>query len=468
MARLTPNALLPILAVAVVAAGGYAAWLHITRDRPQYVLTQPRTALPETPKAPDTDTPTDTIKKLIAEQSASNAKASELIKQNQTVIEQNARLGAEVRKLQEEISQRVNQQVRNLIAQDSHRGRVEVNQLEAEVRKLRDELAAKAGGGVGPIADSLRVPGTATPAELTYAWLAPLDQPADGRGRAPAAAPAAFTPGGQPSEPPFADRLAPAASPRFTISNLASLLYSTSWTALIGRVPRKGSVQDPVPFKVLVGRDNLAASGLDMPPEIFGMVMGGTAVGDLTLSCVYGHLTTATFIFTDGTIRTVDRRRRGGGGGTATAGGGTEDRIGYLTDAFGTPCIAGSIVSSGEEGLAARAALTFGTAAAEAFAAAETTAVTGGALGTTTTAVTGDPLRYALGRSMADTTKAINQYFAERLNDTFDAVFVPAGRSVGIQIDQELAIDYQPQGRKLDHGQGITGVADDGATHLLD
>jgi hypothetical protein len=36
-------------------------------------------------------------------------------------------------------------------------------------------------------------------------------------------------------------------------------------TTLIGRVPIDGTVNDPYPFKVLIGPDNLTANGIDIP-----------------------------------------------------------------------------------------------------------------------------------------------------------------------------------------------------------
>lgn len=69
---------------------------------------------------------------------------------------------------------------------------------------------------------------------------------------------------------------------------------STAFTALVGRIPIRGTVQDPFPFYVLIGADNLAANGLELP-EIAGVI---TALGDWNLSCVRGRLLSATFIFT--------------------------------------------------------------------------------------------------------------------------------------------------------------------------
>src|SRR3546814_1881569 len=46
---------------------------------------------------------------------------------------------------------------------------------------------------------------------------------------------------------------------------------SVAMTALIGRVPIDGTVNDPYPFKILVGPDNLTANGIDIP-DVAGAV----------------------------------------------------------------------------------------------------------------------------------------------------------------------------------------------------
>src|SRR3546814_4977341 len=70
---------------------------------------------------------------------------------------------------------------------------------------------------------------------------------------------------------------------------------SIAMTALIGRVPVDGTVNDPYPFKVLIGPDNLTANGIDLP-EVAGAVVSGTASGDWTLSCVRGQVRSVTFV----------------------------------------------------------------------------------------------------------------------------------------------------------------------------
>ena len=105
-------------------------------------------------------------------------------------------------------------------------------------------------------------------------------------------------------------------------------------TALVGRVPVQGEVRDPMPFKVITGADNLAANGLRVP-GVQGMVWSGTAIGDWTLSCVTGRLDSVTFVFEDGTIRTIS------GDDQSTPGGGAEKPLGWISDAQGIPCITG-------------------------------------------------------------------------------------------------------------------------------
>ncbi len=100
------------------------------------------------------------------------------------------------------------------------------------------------------------------------------------------------------------------AKPIYTIPENATLMGSVAMTALIGRVPVDGTVNDPYPFKVLVGPENLTANGIDLP-EVAGAVMSGTASGDWTLSCVRGQVESITFVFTDGTIRTVPQPASG-------------------------------------------------------------------------------------------------------------------------------------------------------------
>src|SRR3546814_19335407 len=53
----------------------------------------------------------------------------------------------------------------------------------------------------------------------------------------------------------------------YTVPSNSTLMGSIAMTALIGRVPIDGTVNDPYPFQVLIGLDNLTANGIDRSEE---------------------------------------------------------------------------------------------------------------------------------------------------------------------------------------------------------
>ena len=71
--------------------------------------------------------------------------------------------------------------------------------------------------------------------------------------------------------------------------------------------------------------------------------------------------------------------------------------------------------------------------------------------GSVTGSVTGDVGAYVLGKTVAGGSEEIAKWLLERQSQSFDAVFVPAGTAVAIHVDRELPIDFDPQGRKLNH-----------------
>ena len=66
------------------------------------------------------------------------------------------------------------------------------------------------------------------------------------------------------------------ATPFFTIAANSTLTNSVAMTALVGRVPIDNKVTEPYPFKLLIGRDNLIANGIELP-DIEGAIVSGTA-----------------------------------------------------------------------------------------------------------------------------------------------------------------------------------------------
>ena len=237
----------------------------------------------------------------------------------------------------------------------------------------------------------------------------------------------------------------------YTVPRNATLIGSTAMTALIGRIPRRGTVEDPMHFKIIQGRDNLAANGLTIP-GIEGMVWSGTATGDWTLGCVRGRLDSVTFVFEDGTIRTLPDHDPSAGPGETKDGTGDTKPLGWISDERGYPCISGKRITNAPQFLASRAALIGLQAAADAVAAGETT-TTIASDGTRIGTITGDQARYIAGRAIGGGSEEVVRWLVERQEQSFDAVVTPAGIPVTLHTDRELRIDYvpEPTGRRLTH-----------------
>ena len=233
--------------------------------------------------------------------------------------------------------------------------------------------------------------------------------------------------------------------PIYTIAENSTLMGSVAMTALIGRVPIGGTVNDPYPFKVIIGKDNLAANGFDLP-EVASAVMSGTASGDWTLSCVRGKLESITFIFEDGTIRTlpepsgtVSSNGNRNTGDTARIRGG----LGYLSDPHGIPCISGERKSNGQEYITTQSLITAAGAGVAALLSQD------------------DGSNYSgSGTVVSDRNAALNNILTGGVNDirswvnrlygeAFAAIYVEPHAQVAIHIEQELKIDYEPYGRKV-------------------
>lgn len=243
--------------------------------------------------------------------------------------------------------------------------------------------------------------------------------------------------------------------PVYTIPQNSTLMGSLAMTALLGRVPVDGTVNDPYPFKVMIGKDNLTANGIELP-EVQAAVASGTATGDWTLSCVRGNITSLTFVFQDGTIRTVPTpddvnqgsSNSGGSGnqGNQTIGGG--NAIGWISDQAGVPCISGDRRSNAQQYLGTQSLLTAaGAGAATMLSDDDSSSVTSlGNDGTVSQAMSGNQ---AVGQILSQGVGDMNEWVNQLYGEAFAAVYVPPGQSVAIHIDKQLPIDYETEGRKV-------------------
>ncbi|AUH01882.1 TIGR03752 family integrating conjugative element protein [Prodigiosinella confusarubida] len=234
--------------------------------------------------------------------------------------------------------------------------------------------------------------------------------------------------------------------PVYTLPENSTLIGSRAMTALLGRVPIDGKVTDPYPFKVLIGKDNLTANGIDLP-DVQGAIVSGTATGDWTLSCVRGSVTSITFVFSDGTVRTLPRPA----GQTDSQGGNNGNNagsIGWLSDENGIPCLSGERKSNASTYLPTLFALSASSAAGDALAQNQNTAQTN-AYGGVTSTLTGDAGQSVLGKAVSGGMRDMADWVKARYGQTFDAIYVPPGMKVAVHITRQLAIDYEEKGRKV-------------------
>jgi hypothetical protein len=373
--------------------------------------------IPEAPPA-DADTPADTIRTLRAGVADMTNKFTAMSEENRRLLDQNQKLERKLTELQGQVTGRQAEQVRADSALQGLSRRIE--ELSGGLRSLRDR---------GP-SPPIRTAGlTGHPEALV--WVEPVGLPMRL---------AAAQAGPKPDAAKKEEKQKPPPRPAYTIAENMALAGSTAFTALVGRIPIRGTVQDPFPFYVLVGAENLAANGLELP-EVAGVIFRGTALGDWNLSCVRGRLLSVTFVFRNGTIRTVR--------------GNEQEPLGELADEFGVPCVSGKRITDAASYLSQRVLVSAVGAAGDAAAGAQTTNTVSGLTGVGTTTVTGEVGKFILGRTVRESARDIEEWLDDRYADSFDAVFAAPGNTVSLLIQREITIDYDPLGRRLHHASAL-------------
>lgn len=369
----------------------------------------------------DGDTPADTVATLVGQMKQYRRELQGIQSDNESQQAREKRLKAQQATLVSELRgdmRRQQDQMRDELLK-SQRGLLD--KLDRLIAKRPDDLPPGLGLTPGEL-----------PADVQpdIRWLEPLDAP-----------------------PPVEEKLlriplkaADKSPPKpdvkvYTLPQNATLTGSVAMTALIGRVPLNGTVSDPYPFKLLIGEDNLTANGIELP-DVAGAVVSGIASGDWTLSCVRGQITSMTFVFHDGTIRTVPQGGKSGN---------KQQEIGWLSDNQGLPCIPGERKSNAKEYLTSQFLLAGSGAAAQAFANGESTTVVED--GSITSAVTGNNGQYVLGQAIGGGLKETAGWMKQHYGQMFDAVYVPPGHKVAVHLTEALAIDYEPEGRQVKYQQ---------------
>ncbi len=237
--------------------------------------------------------------------------------------------------------------------------------------------------------------------------------------------------------------------PYYTIPANGTSVRDKLMTALVGRIPVKGVVTDPYPFKIVISDDNLAANGLRIP-HLLQMIVSGYCEGDLNLMSVRGWITSLTFVFDDGTISSTTSNDNDIGNYTKS------NSLGYLSDQYGNPFIRGKLITNAPAYLSGGVAINAGVGAANAYAQSQTTN-SNTLLGSTTTSITGSQGKYVAGQALSSVANGLQQWWHDREEQSFDAIYVAPVDEKGMFIEiavnfaKEIHIDYDPRGRKLNY-----------------
>jgi integrating conjugative element protein (TIGR03752 family) len=411
------------------------------------------------------DTPRDTVATLVAQVRQLRTELQTALSDNKTQREENQRLrqreGAIDRRIQSALETERNQlrQDREQVASERQQTQGLLQQLQQRLDSIgKDDpadlpvgLGLEPGDGLG--GDALR-------------WVEPDDRRDDGKQRTTGNAgsfsfPTRFGPAQKTLETKATSAVdagrraaaVPETTAVYTVPSNATLMGSIAMTALIGRVPIDGTVNDPYPFKVLIGRDNLTANGIDIP-DVAGAVVSGTASGDWTLSCVRGQIRSVTFVFEDGTIRTIpEDGQRGASRQQNNSSTNTQDGLGWISDPYGIPCVSGQRRSNAQQYLGTQALITAAGAGVASLIDSDSGQVSymssDGSVGTV-----GIGANEAMGRILAGGVQDMSAWVNKLYGQAFAAVYVKPGAKVAVHLEEPLTIDYDPKGHRIDHRLG--------------
>ncbi len=417
------------------------------------------------PGSPDADSTNDTIRTLTAEVANIRSESKKLTQQNESLLKQGNDIEARVKsQLFEELRKENAEKESSVITQLTEQlnfFRTRLDEINSEQNQLSEQ-----GGSDIPIGFGINPQDELAAALPDIVWVEPLGREANVQGPKTASTTSgtALYNGGSllqttnntensKTENLIQGMLNPKIKdkPAYTIPRNSTLIGSTGMTALIGRIPAGGTIEDAFPFKVIVGKDNLAANAITMP-GLDGMIFSGKATGDWALSCVRGQLNSVTYVFSDGTIRTLSSDETGGGNNKLQQGGSDAERsLGWISDRRGIPCVTGTRISNAMNYLSGRVLASAAEAAAGAFSQNEVTNTVSALGGVATSVITGDAAKFAAGKALSGGASEISEYLRERQAQSFDAIYVDTGAELTIHIDIELPIDYEQNGRKTSY-----------------
>jgi hypothetical protein len=400
---------IPVLVVAVICV--LSSWLHRSSRVSSAVLAQEKTVK----DAASNDSAAESLDTLTADLSQTKQKIQEVSKANEAFKQQNAQLLNQASSTHNEESAKLTQEIEKL-----------KSQVQVITQKAEEGTASTSSSQPITIVEDL------TQMPKDHSILNLLNNQSN-----------------KFSESSRGEHTKSEVVPYYTIPANSTSVRDKLMTALVGRIPVKGIVTDPYPFKIVISDDNLAANGLHIL-HLLQMIVSGYCEGDLNLVSVRGWITSLTFVFDDGTISSTTSNETDIGNYTKS------NSLGYLSDQYGNPFIRGKLITNAPAYLSGGIAINAGVGSANAYVQSQITN-SNTLLGSTTTAVTGSQGKYVAGQAMSSAANGVQQWWHDREEQSFDAIYVAPvdekNRFVEIAVNfaKEIHIDYDPRGRKLNY-----------------
>jgi len=227
----------------------------------------------------------------------------------------------------------------------------------------------------------------------------------------------------------------------YTIPADSTLWNAVSLGSMIGRVPKNGVLKNPYGFKVILSNENMATNGIYIP-NLKNMVLSGYLEGDMLMECVRGTIDSATYTFLDGRVATTRAK------GSGTSGSSNRDGLARISDQWGNECIPGTYVSTLKEYITyvggTSSIASIGSLLRDAGSITTTDGTT-----ITSTLASNASVSSVGGAALEGGAGAAQEFLEEQLGDAFSAVLIEAGENLVINIDQQIEIDYDTEGRQV-------------------
>ncbi|RMW25668.1 hypothetical protein ALO95_200200 [Pseudomonas syringae pv. antirrhini] len=135
--------------------------------------------------------------------------------------------------------------------------------------------------------------------------------------------------------------------------------------------------------------------------------------------------------------------------------------MGWISDPYGIPCIAGDRRSNAKEYIGSQTLITAAGAGVATLlnnsddsSSSSVISSGGSTLGTQTTSG-----NQAVSQILNSGVNNVSDWMNKLYGQAFAAVYVKPGARVAIHIDQQLAIDYEIKGRKVKYSSGVPHVS---------